>query len=167
MKHLFAALVMSVGAGIRDTGFAFAKDALPKVMKDPASTTVDPASVSHQYLFDTKDGQTGETISVYLVQGEVRSKNSFNAIVPCEWFVLVAEREKSVEVSAVHLGEKQIFITELGKELWSLIHKKTAVLNAKEWTQAMAADAGYAQGNLVDQFVVGSVAGIATAAQYT
>ena len=73
----------------------------------------------------------------------MRSKNSFNAIVPCEWFLLIAEREKSVEVSAVHFDEKQISITELGKELWSTIHKKTAARNAKERAQAMAAAEGY------------------------
>ena len=56
-----------VSGGDSGSIFAFAKDVLPKAMKDPASTTVDPASISHQYLFDTKDGQTGETISVYLV----------------------------------------------------------------------------------------------------
>ena len=131
----------SGGAGMRGAGFTYAKQMFPKVMKDPASTTFDWESVTSDHKLDTKDKETGEEISIYCVKGVLRSKNSFNAVVPSEWCIFVVEREKTNEMAIAMLDGKVIGKTAMGGRLMVFFDQIVEAKKEKERELAMARNA--------------------------
>jgi len=128
----------SGGAGMRGAGFTYAKEIFPKVMKDPASTTFDWESVTSDHKFDTHEKRTGEEISIYCVKGVLRSKNSFNAVVPSEWCIFVVEREKTNEMAIAMLDGKVIGKTAMGDRLMVFFDQIVEARKEKERELAMA-----------------------------
>jgi hypothetical protein len=129
----------SGGAGIRRAGLRYAQGFYPPLMKDPASTTFDSESVVCDHKFDANDPDTQSKVSVYMVKGIVRSKNSFGAVVPSKWMMLVVEREQSSEMAVAFLDDKIVAKTEIGSRIVEVIDKKAAQAEEAERQQRMAA----------------------------
>lgn len=116
----------SAGAGIRGAGFTYAKEVYPRFMKDPSSASFDWESVTSDHKFDVRDRETQTMYSVYVVNGIVRSKNSFNAIVPTEWSVFVVEGESGTEMAVAMLNGKIVAKSQVGERLITTIEKIAA-----------------------------------------
>lgn len=128
----------SGGAGIRGAGFTYAKEIYPRLLKDPASTTFDWESVTSDHRFDLNDPDTQSQVSVYWVEGLLRSKNSFGAVVPTQWAMLVIERDKSSEMAVAFLGGEIVAKTDTGSRLLSVIDKMAKRREEKERQDTMA-----------------------------
>lgn len=122
----------SAGAGMRAAGFTYAKEFYPKLMKNPGSTEFDWETVSARHLYNARDRSTDRMVSVYEVTGVLRSRNSFNALVPSEWSMHVVERDDTSEMALAFLDGELVGQTEIGKRLLDRAKKISNALAEKQ-----------------------------------
>jgi hypothetical protein len=110
MRWLLAtvALVMLSSAGVafaisdvENEAFNAAKLLVPKAMKDPSSADFDSKSFRTRKLKSDQLGIEDET--AYLVDGIVRGKNSFGAVVPSKWSAIVVEAGGELTTEVIFL----------------------------------------------------------------
>lgn len=110
MRWLFAAVAFltlsSAGIAIavsdvENEAFNAAKLLVPKAMKDPSSADFDSKSFRTRKLKSDQLGIDDET--AYLVDGIVRGKNSFGAVVPSKWSAIVVDAGGELKTEVIFL----------------------------------------------------------------
>lgn len=111
--------------GARGAGFTFAKQLISPVLKNPKSADFDWGSVEVTRVMPIKPAAEGDDPTlVVCVQGIVRATNSFNAIVPERWIVLMHHEDEQYQPIIVQHGEQIILKTEMGDRLLKAVQKK-------------------------------------------
>jgi len=122
-----------------------AKIFVPKAMKDPSSADFDWKSLNTRKL-RSDQLELGDD-SAYIVDGIVRGKNSFGAVVPSKWSAIVIESEGKCRTEVVFLDGKVIVSDPKGAEILLRIERlkaekaEVARKEAAEIGQAKAAEA--------------------------
>lgn len=100
--------------GARGAGFTFAKRAIAPTLKDPSSANFDWDSVQVEGVLSAAavgdpDGE------IVFVAGVVRAKNSFNAVVPSQWRVVMYHADDKYEPIVVTNDDAFVLKTDRGE----------------------------------------------------
>jgi len=101
--------------GARGAAFEFAKRAITPTLKNPDSAKFEWESVRVNRAIPVKR-KDGTEEKVVIVSGVVRATNSFNAVVPSEWKVMMLHNADGYETMTVSLDREFVVKTERGEK---------------------------------------------------
>jgi len=110
--------------GARGAGHTFAKQLIKPALKNPGSADFDWETVKVDKTFKVKPKEGEADSEIVSVSGIVRATNSFNAVVPSKWQVVMNHNDDGwVPIVATHDGEI-IFKTELGERFLNTLRER-------------------------------------------
>jgi hypothetical protein len=106
--------------GARGAALTFAKKAIRPTLKDPSSADFEWASIHVDRVLPVKNADDAQT-EIVIVSGIVRAKNSFNAIVPSEWEVVMLHDSENYEAMVVTNGGQFVLKTDKGEKFLNIL----------------------------------------------
>jgi hypothetical protein len=110
----------------RGAGFTFAKKIITPSLKNPNSADFSWESVAVEWKKTARDNADDDPYQIVAVSGVVRATNSFNAVVPQKWGVIMTYKKELWEPAVVTLDDKVVFVNEVGKRFMDNLDKKAA-----------------------------------------
>lgn len=117
--------------GARGAAFELAKRSITPTLKNPDSAKFDWETVRVKRAIPVKS-KDGSEEKVVIVSGVVRATNSFNAVVPSEWTVMMLHNADGYETMTVSLDKQFVVKTERGEKFLNAMVERKEIARQNE-----------------------------------
>jgi len=111
--------------GARGAGYTFAKTVIKPTLKNPSSADFDWESVKVDGTFKGKKKDDGTSSEIVSVSGVVRATNSFNAVVPSKWQVVMTHGDEGWKPIVVTHESEFLLKTDEGEQFLNALVERS------------------------------------------